>query len=168
MAMERFAWLTTVRTASAIGTYCVLLAGALLGGTFPQVLVAVVGWRIVCSVMLLATSSRAAPGLWREGTPDRGVAKMYLQFGRWVALYSVITPFNMNFDRIVLGVVVSAAASAYYAVPFDVLFRLSVVPAAWAMAIFPRLSAMGRAEPGNIGKICRLPLNSFCSRSGPC
>ena len=158
MAMERFAWLTAVRTASAIGTYCVLLGGALLGGTFPQVLVAVVGWRMVCSVMLLATSLRAAPGLWREGTPDRGVAKMYLQFGRWVALYSVITPFNMNFDRIVLGVVVSAAASAYYAVPFDVLFRLSVVPAAWAVVAFPRLSAMGRAEPGNIGKICRLSL----------
>jgi O-antigen/teichoic acid export membrane protein len=158
MAMERFAWLTAVRTVSAIGTYCVLLGGALLRGTFPQVLVAVVGWRIVCSLMLLAASSRAAPGLWREGALDRGVAKMYFQFGRWVTLYSVITPFNMNIDRIVLGVVVSAAASAYYAMPFDVLSRLSVVPAAWAMAIFPRLTAMGRAEPGNVGKICRLSL----------
>ena len=63
-------------------------------------------------------------------------------FGSWMTLSNIISPLMVTGDRFVVSSIVGASLVAYYTVPFEILIRFLVLPAALTAAIFPKLSAL--------------------------
>ena len=70
-----------------------------------------------------------------------------LQLGGWMTISNIISPVMVYVDRFLLGALVSVAAVGYYAVPFEVVTRLLVIPAALVAVLFPALSVATAQEP---------------------
>ncbi|VVO21974.1 flippase [Pseudomonas fluorescens] len=69
-------------------------------------------------------------------------AKGLLTFGSWMTLSNLISPLMVTADRFVISSVVGASLVAYYTVPFEVLIRFLILPAALTAALFPKLAAL--------------------------
>ncbi|MEB0146557.1 flippase [Pseudomonas sp. CCC2.2] len=69
-------------------------------------------------------------------------AKGLITFGSWMTLSNLISPLMVTADRFVISSVVGASLVAYYTVPFEVLIRFLILPAALTAALFPKLSAL--------------------------
>jgi O-antigen/teichoic acid export membrane protein len=63
-----------------------------------------------------------------------------LQFGGWMTISNIVGPLMVTLDRFVIAALVSVAAVAYYATPFDMITKLWLVPAALLAVMFPAFS----------------------------
>jgi O-antigen/teichoic acid export membrane protein len=64
-----------------------------------------------------------------------------LGFGAWVTVSNVAGPVLLYIDRIAIGSFVAVAAVAFYAMPYEVVSRLWIIPAALAGVMFPVMAA---------------------------
>ena len=68
--------------------------------------------------------------------------KETLNFGAWMTLSNIVSPLMVNADRFIISSVLGASVVAYYTVPFDVIVRLLVIPAALTTTLFPRFATL--------------------------
>ena len=57
--------------------------------------------------------------------------------GLWMTLSNVISPIIVNFDRVVLGTLISVQAVAYYSTVYDVITKLHIIPTTFVTVLFP-------------------------------
>jgi O-antigen/teichoic acid export membrane protein len=65
-----------------------------------------------------------------------------LTFGRWVTVSSVVVPVLLYLDRVIIGALLTMAAVAYYAIPYEIVTRLWIIPASLVAALFPAFSTL--------------------------
>lgn len=63
-----------------------------------------------------------------------------LAYGGWLTMTNVVGSIVTYFDRFALSHMAGARVVAFYTVPAEVVGRLSIIPAAIARSLFPRLS----------------------------
>lgn len=77
------------------------------------------------------------------------------RFGGWMTVTNLVGPLMTYMDRFLVGSVVSIAAVAYYATPFQIISKLVMVPTAIAGVLFPALAVvlakMNTAAAGTAG-----------------
>lgn len=82
---------------------------------------------------------------------DHGAARTYLRpllrAGAWMTVSNVLSPLMTVADRFVIGSMVSVSAVALYAVPWEAVTKLWIVPGALTMVLFPALSSAATADP---------------------
>lgn len=120
-----------------------------------------IGGGIAFSVVRLGLSHLWNPGERDRPGWDREAVGELVRFGRWVFLSTVVTFFAINFDRILLGKLLSLEELGLYSigmalaqVPIQVSVRLS------ALVIFPILSRR-QDDPGGLVRAClkaRMPV----------
>ena len=97
----------------------------------------------------------ALPLVWavRAGLPLSGPPRLYRRqvrtlfaYGSWVAVTNIVSPILVTFDRFLIGVLLGASDVAYYVVPFQLVSRAQMIPAALSRALFPHLSEIDAAE----------------------
>jgi len=78
------------------------------------------------------------------GSPrwNKGVFRQLLRFGGFVTLSGVIGPILSDVEKLFITSLRSVSALAYYAVPFSLMSRLSVLPSAFSAVLFPAISAL--------------------------
>lgn len=81
------------------------------------------------------------PTLRHDLRPSRATIRPLMSFGGWVTVSNIVGPIMVYFDRFLIGAMLSMAAVTYYAVPYDVVSRLGVVPAAMTGVVFAAFSA---------------------------
>lgn len=72
-------------------------------------------------------------------------ARRLFEFGGWMTVTNVVGPLMTNLDRVFLGMLLPVSAVAYYAVPYEVLGKLTLLAAAFSAALFPAFSALNKA-----------------------
>ena len=60
-----------------------------------------------------------------------------LNQGLWMTLSNIISPLIVNFDRFVLGTLISIQAVAYYSTVYDVITKLHIIPTTFVTVLFP-------------------------------
>ncbi|SBS40422.1 Polysaccharide biosynthesis protein [Marinomonas spartinae] len=66
--------------------------------------------------------------------------KYLLNFGSWMTLSNIISPLMVTADRFLVSSVIGVSLLAYYTVPFEVIIRFLIIPAALTGAFFPHIS----------------------------
>ena len=61
------------------------------------------------------------------------------KFGGWITVTNFIAPIVNIVDRFFISIMISTSMVAYYATPFEVINRLSLIPSALATVLFPML-----------------------------
>lgn len=87
-----------------------------------------------------AVEQRMALGYGLRGF-DRQWIKPLFSFGSWMTVTNLIGPLMVYLDRFLIGAVVSVGAVSYYIIPYELVTRLWIFPAAIAGVLFPFFSA---------------------------
>ncbi|MFI4919650.1 MAG: flippase [Legionellales bacterium] len=103
--------------------------------------------RLVILIAHIALMHSKLPNGWfhNKATPED--IKSLLSFGVWMTVSNIISPLMVNADRFVISSVLGASLVAYYTVPFEILVRVLILPAALTGALFPRLASLLKASP---------------------
>ena len=75
------------------------------------------------------------------------------RFGGWMTVSNVISPLMVYIDRFVIGIAISSAAITYYAVPYEIITRLWIVPTAVVAVLFPAVSAAFIGDPLRVARL---------------
>jgi O-antigen/teichoic acid export membrane protein len=142
-AVQRFDLVTRVQVATSVLTYGLPLAVLQLGGGLGAVVGAVVAVRLLALVAYVALAYRAVPDLRGRLHFEWPTLTRMAAFGGWVSISNVASPLMLYLDRYVIGSVLGLAAVAYYTAPYDVIVRLTIVPASIVPPLFPAFSAFG-------------------------
>jgi O-antigen/teichoic acid export membrane protein len=76
-----------------------------------------------------------------------------VRFGGWITVSNVIGPLMVYFDRFLIGSLLSVAATAHYAAPYDLVTRLWIVPGAFCAVLFPVFAASARSDPSRVVRL---------------
>jgi O-antigen/teichoic acid export membrane protein len=69
-----------------------------------------------------------------------------LSFGGWMTVSNIISPLLVISDRFIISSMLGAGLVVYYTVPFEVLFRVLIIPMSLTAALFPRLTSLFRTD----------------------
>lgn len=142
---ERFDLLNIAATLAAILLQAVPLGVAFMHG--PSL-----AWLIPAVILSRAASLLAAIALLRSALPagrftiqPRHAASL-LRYGGWITLSSVAGNLLVALDRVLIGAGLGVVAVAYYAVPYNLVSRASILPGAVSTSLFPRLARQDDAQ----------------------
>jgi O-antigen/teichoic acid export membrane protein len=107
----------------------------------PVVGILVIGRAIVC-IAHFVVARRWYPFLREPVVMDRGVVMPLLKTSGWMSVSNLISPLMVNFDRFVVGGMLTVTAVAYYATPYDMVMKLLLVPSALLGVLFPAFATL--------------------------
>jgi len=85
-----------------------------------------------------------------DDAPARAHLRPLLRAGAWMTVSNVLSPLMTFADRFLIGSLVSISAVALYAVPWEVVTKLWIVPGALTMVLFPALSRLYTSAPDQV------------------
>ena len=72
---------------------------------------------------------------------NQQTARMHMRhllgFGGWITVSNVVSPIMVYFDRFFVSALAGLTAVAHYATPYEIISRISIIPAAVADVMFP-------------------------------
>ncbi|HZZ01664.1 oligosaccharide flippase family protein [Paraburkholderia sp.] len=101
--------------------------------------------RLIAGVLLGAAAFRAI-GIRRIRLPQWRVMVELFRYGRWMLMFSGANMIASTLDRVLVGALMGARFVTYYATPQNLITRLNLLPIAMVRTLFPRLSAVSRAD----------------------
>lgn len=147
---EKFAILNIYKTIT--GT-CIALLPALFTVIKPTLQYAIIGLvlsRLICFVLTFYLCRKdiisAKISLHKE------TVKRLFMFGGWITVSNIISPVMAYFDRFIVSNQLGAQTVAFYTAPSEIIARLSIIPGAFARALFPNLSYSSSLEERNKNK----------------
>ncbi len=104
-------------------------------------ILAVAAVQFAAFIAAFATCMATIPGVRGAMRVRLGAVRELLGYGRWVAVSNVVGPLMVNADRLAIGAVLSVRWVTFYAAPYELVARLSLVPSSLMRAMFPLFSA---------------------------
>lgn len=136
---------------------CLSLLGPLFLLLFTNSLVPAVAVIVLCRVaggaIYLRYCLDVQPEMRRQSRIDLGALLPLVRFGSWMTVSNVVGPLMVYFDRFLIGSVISVAATAYYAAPYDMVTRLWIVPGAFCAVLFPAFAASAKSDPPRLVRL---------------
>lgn len=118
-----------------------LLAAVLIAPEVKWIVLAVLVVRVLATAALFVTCVVRLP-VRLSPSFSLSDARALTVFGGWVTITSTIGPILSTLDRVILGAASGMRAVTYYAVPFGLVSRLSIIPGSLSTALFPRFSSI--------------------------
>lgn len=75
-----------------------------------------------------------------------------LKYGGWFTVTALIGPLMVTFDRLVIGGVLGAQQVSYYTIPFQLTYRLTLIPQSLTTALFPRFAAEDNINSAHLAR----------------
>jgi O-antigen/teichoic acid export membrane protein len=147
--LERFDVLAAVNLPQATLIYLMPLAALAVAPTLPVVIGGILVARGAALALFAVCAWRVCPEIRRPHRPTRAVAGPLFTLGGWLAISAAVVPAMSTADRLIIAVVISAAAVSFYAIPYDIVTRLWLLTGALLGVLFPAfsgLTASRRAE----------------------
>lgn len=135
-AYQRFSLTSILRLIMGISTFLAPVAVLPFSHSLAPVVAALVVTRVIAWVLHLWVCLRVVPGL-RQPAIQRAAFQPLLTTGGWMTVTNIAGGLMTVMDRFMLGAMISAAAVAYYATPFDAVTKVLILPAALTGVMFP-------------------------------
>ena len=84
---------------------------------------------------------------------EKSLVKPILKLSGWMTVSNIIVPIIVYMDRFMIGAIVSAAAIAYYATPYEAVTKLLLISGALTGVLFPTFSSTHLNKPEFTKKI---------------
>jgi len=150
-AAQRFDLVNAVQVPANVASYLLPLAGLGLGLDLAGIVALLLAARVTGMAGFALLCARVFPGLARPRRVQSDVLRRLLGFGGWIMASSVTIPILTYLERVLIASLIAASALTYYAVPLEVIGRVSVLPASLALTLFPAFSALQASHPDRLG-----------------
>lgn len=144
---QAFAASTLLRVPMGVLMFLAPLAASLRQPSFRQACLALLLVRVVFSVLYLMLCFRRAPSLSAITGARFHHLRDLMRFGSWMTVSNVLSPLMSYLDRFLVGAVLSVAAVAHYATPYDAVMMLGILPGALVGVLFPAFAATFQSQP---------------------
>jgi O-antigen/teichoic acid export membrane protein len=145
-AFQRFGVLNGIRAPLGIFTFIAPLVVLPFSRSLVAVTAALVLGRLLAFVAHVVASRRLMPSVRSGLVLHRSDIRTLFRLGAWMTVSNIIGPMMLYMDRFVIGAMLSVAAVAYYATPYEMITRLLIVPAAILGVLFPAIAANYRQD----------------------
>lgn len=139
--LQRFDLSNAVQLPVSALNYLAPLVVARTGATLPWVIASVCVTRVCAVPPLLILCRRQLPMLGRPRVEKRQIRRL-VQFGSWLTVSNVVGPLLLSLDRLFVGSILGARALGLYAPVYELVTRLSLIPASVMAALFPAFSTL--------------------------
>ena len=146
-AYQRFDVVNIVRIPLGVLTYLAPLVVLVYSIRLPDMVLALVVSRVVGCGAYLWVCLGLYPELMRRTALDATPIREMLSFGGWMTVSNVVGPLLTYLGRLLLAVLVSAEAVAYFSTPYDVVINLLMIPAILVSVYFPMFSQQLTTAP---------------------
>ena len=136
-AQQRFRILALIRIPTSIFSFvgpCLVLP---FSHSLAAVIIVLIVGRLIGAAVHLVACFNALPAFRESIALDLSVVSPVIRLGGWMTISNIVSPFMVYMDRFLIGALLSVGAVAYYTAPFDVVIRLSIIPAALSGVLFP-------------------------------
>lgn len=140
-AHQRFGLVNVVRVSLGIFTFLGPVMVLPFSSSLVPVVAVLVIARLVSWFAYAAMCLRVEPKLRQTTGIHRAMVKPLIKFGGWMTVTNIISPLMVYMDRFLIGGMVSMTAVAYYATPYAIVTKLSIVPAGIMGVMFPAFAA---------------------------
>jgi O-antigen/teichoic acid export membrane protein len=141
-ATQRFDLAMVVQLPITIGSYVLAAITARAGWSVALVLTTIVAVRLLAVPAYFAAARRALPDVSLKPRLQLRRLREIAGFAGWSAVSTIASPMLLYIDRFMIGALLSMTAVAYYAAPYELVARLTLIPGAVAGALFPALSQL--------------------------
>jgi O-antigen/teichoic acid export membrane protein len=138
---ERFLELNIISVAGSVLFQALPLGTAMLWGADLGIILPTAIFARLLTLIILLERCRRHIFLDHPVTFARAQAGRLLRFGGWVTVTSFVGPMMVILDRFIIGAMAGAKAVTYYAVPFQLAERTTIISSALSSALFPRFAA---------------------------
>jgi len=145
-ASQRFDLLNAVNIPAG-ALMSVIPAGIIaLGYGLPTIVIFLVLLRAMNITLNIFFALRIFPNLGRIHF-DFSLVRSLLGFGGWVTISGIVSPILVYFDQFLIGAVLSVGAVGFYAPPYSIASKLSVLPSCLMGTLSPAFStSAGRGD----------------------
>lgn len=138
-----------------------------LGHGLPAIVLCLVLLRAASAAVVILLSMRLYPAL-RSVRFDFGLVRSLLGFGGWVTISGAVSPVLTYIDQFLIGAVLSIAAVGFYAPPFSIANKLTILPGCLVATLFPAFStSAGRGDSEWIRKALIRSIKFLILIAGP-
>jgi O-antigen/teichoic acid export membrane protein len=146
-AQQKFGALNIVRIPLGVATFLFPVAVLPFTNSLTALVGAIVFARGIFLIACIGLALREMPALRQGFAFDKALLRPLFAFGGWMTVSNIISPMMVYMDRFLIGSILSLAAVAYYATPYEVATKLLIVPGAFVGVMFPAFSAAMAADP---------------------
>jgi O-antigen/teichoic acid export membrane protein len=131
---------------------CVSFGGPLISSFYTQHLSSAVGTIVLGRLFVVVALGRASKehiSVVGTGTHPSNPLRELIAFGGWLTVSNLLTPIMTYLDRFILASLVGVGVLAFYTVPYEMITKVLVLPAAVTTVLFPRfaeLIGIGRSD----------------------
>jgi O-antigen/teichoic acid export membrane protein len=136
-AHQLFGFVNVVRIPLGLITFLGPVAVMPFSNSLVPVVVVLVASRLVATLAYGILCYRVEPALRHATGVDRTTTKALISFGGWMTVTNIVSPLLVYLDRFLIGAVISMAAVAYYATPYEVVTKFLIIPGALMGVMFP-------------------------------
>jgi O-antigen/teichoic acid export membrane protein len=145
-AQQKFGLLNIVKIPMGVATFLAPVAMLPFTNSLTALIGALVFARVIFLVACIGLALREMPALRHRFAFDKALLRPLFSFGGWMTVSNVVSPMMVYVDRFLIGSILSLAAVAYYATPYEVATKLLIVPGALVGVMFPAFSAAMAAD----------------------
>jgi len=139
-ARQRFGLLNIIKIPMGIASFLAPIAVLPFTNNLTVLIGALVASRLVFLVACIALAMHEMPALRHRPTFKRALLRPLFSFGGWMTVSNIVGPVMVYADRFLIGSILSIAAVAYYATPYEVATKLWIIPTALVGVMFPAFS----------------------------
>lgn len=146
-AYQRFDLVNIVRVFNGTFTFLGPLVAAVFFRDLAVMVFVLLVVRVIVWFVYLGFCLRIVPGLRKGVRFQPASMPMLLNFGGWMTVTNIVGPLMDYMDRFLVAALLSMAAVAYYATPFEVVTKLLFVAGALVGVLFPAFAASHVRDP---------------------
>jgi O-antigen/teichoic acid export membrane protein len=143
-AAQRFDLVNCVKVPGSVCFYLLAALAIPLGIQVPGIVFLLVLVRLCTSFAYLYLCFRVFPNLRNGFHFSRAAIAPLSTFGGWIMVSNITGPIFGWLERFLIASFLSVGMLTYYSVPFDLVSKIIIFPAALAPALFPYFSYHGR------------------------
>jgi len=140
-AKQEFGLINALRVPMGVFTFAGPLAVLPFTTSIVPIVCTLVAGRIVAWLAHLLFCLRVLPALSERMEITRAAIMPLFRLGGWMTVSNIVGPLMLYMDRFVIGGLISAAAVAYYATPYEVVTKLLIISGAISAVMFPAFGA---------------------------
>jgi O-antigen/teichoic acid export membrane protein len=149
-AFHRFGLLNAIRAPMGIYTYLAPLTVLPFSHSLVYVMVVLaIGRLLAFAAHLVACRGLLQPVRYVSFIHFAEVRPLF-RIGAWMTVTNIVGPVMAYVDRFVIGGIISVAAVAYYATPYEMATKLLIVPVAVIGVLFPAFAANYRRDHNRV------------------
>lgn len=141
-ASQQFAAANAMTISSNSSVYVLSAIGAAAGWTLPAIVALLVASKAALLPVIWRTVKRHGPRLEGALRPDARTLRELVRFGSWITVSNAVLPVLHRAERLLIPSLVSLGALAFYAVPYEAVSRLAIVPTSMSSTLFPAFSRL--------------------------